>query len=99
MTEKWERWDAAADINTQEDVIEFMNAVLELDDPSLFSEALGIVARSQGMTSLAREVGVGRESLYRSLSRSGNPRFSTVAKVLDTMGLEFQVAPKATATA
>ena len=99
MTEKWEQWDPAADINTQEDVIEFMNAVLELDDPSLFSEAMGIVARSKGMTSLAREVGVGRESLYKSLSRSGNPRFSTVAKVLDTMGLEFQVAPKATATA
>lgn len=99
MDEKWERWDPAEDITTQEDVIEFMNAVLELDDPSLFSEALGIVARSQGMTSLAREVGVGRESLYKSLSRSGNPRFSTVAKVLDTMGLEFQVAPKAAATA
>lgn len=63
----WERWDAADDLQTQEDVMEFMNAILELDDPSLIPAALGVVARSKGMSQIAREMGLGRESLYKSL--------------------------------
>lgn len=94
MENNWQSWDAAEYIETTEDVIEFLNAVLELGDPVMLPEALGVVARSKGMTAIAKEVGVGRESLYKSLTRKGNPRFSTIAKILDAMGLEFQVVLK-----
>lgn len=94
MQNEWQPWDAAEYIETTEDVVEFLNAVLELGDPALLPEALGAVARSKGMSAIAKEAGVGRESLYKSLTRKGNPRFSTIAKVLDVMGLELQVALK-----
>lgn len=94
MDNKWKAWDAAEAIETEQDAIAYLNEVLALDDPAIVQDALGDIARSKGMAALARQVGVGRESLYKSLSKTGNPRFSTIVKVLDCLGLTLRVVPK-----
>lgn len=75
-------WDASDHLETKEDIIEYLEAALEEGDPSLVTAALGDIARSKGMTHIACETGLGRESLYKALSIEGNPEFSTVLKVL-----------------
>ncbi len=86
-------WDASDQLETQEDIVAYLEAVLEDGDPSLLTAALGDVARSKGMTTIARETGLGRESLYKALSTEGNPEFSTIVKVLQALGLRLQIVP------
>ena len=74
-------------------MIAYLDAALEDGDPSLIVAALGDIARAKGMTQVAREAGLGRESLYKALSLSGNPEFASVLKVLSALGLRFHVAP------
>ena len=74
-------------------MIAYLDAVLEDGDPALIVAALGDIARAKGMSQVAREAGLGRESLYKSLSPSGNPEFATVLKVLQALGLQFHVQP------
>lgn len=92
MKVEWAEWDSAEGLNTPEDISAFLNAVLEFGDPALLPDALGAVARSRGMSAVAEETGLGRESLYKSLSSNGNPRLSTLIKVLDVFDLRLQVA-------
>jgi probable addiction module antidote protein len=66
----------------------YLEAALEDGDPNLVVAALGDIARSKGMTNIARETGLGRESLYQSLSIDGNPEFVTVLKVVQSLGLQ-----------
>ena len=70
-------YDAAEFLDTDEDIVAYLNAALEDGDPSLVSAALGDVARARGMTQLARETGITRDGLYKALSPSGNPSFAT----------------------
>jgi len=84
-------WDAADHLKTEEDMIAYLDAALEDGDPSLIVAALGDIARAKGMTQVARDTDLGRESLYKSLSPSGNPEFATVLKVLSSLGLRFHV--------
>lgn len=77
-------WDAADHLKTKEDIAAYLEAALEDGDPSLVVAALG---------DIARETGLGRESLYKSLSNQGNPEFATVLKVLQALGLRLQVVP------
>lgn len=84
-------WDAAEHLETKEDIAAYLEAALEEDDPSLIVAVLGDIARSRGMTHIARETGLGRESLYKALSTGGNPEFATVLKVLKALGLRLQV--------
>jgi probable addiction module antidote protein len=86
-------WDASDHLQTKEDIVAYLEAALEDGDPSLVAAALGDIARSKGMTQIARETGLGRESLYKALSIDGNPEFSTVLKVLQALGLRLQVVP------
>lgn len=86
-------WDASDHLETKEDIVAYLEAALEDGDPSLVTAALGDVARSRGMTTIAREAGLGRESLYKALSTEGNPEFATVVKVLQALGLRLQVVP------
>ena len=60
----------------------------------MIAVALGDVARAKGMTKIAEKAGLGRESLYKSLSSEGNPRFSTVLKVVDALGFQLSIKPK-----
>jgi probable addiction module antidote protein len=78
---------------TKEDIAAYLEAALEDGDPSLVVAALGDIARSKGMTNIASETGLGRESLYKALSIEGNPEFATVIKVIQLLGLRLQVVP------
>ena len=84
--------DAAEFLDTDEDIVAYLNAALEDGDPSLVSAALGDVARARGMTQLAHETGITRDGLYKALSPSGNPSFATVQKVVRALGYKLDVA-------
>ncbi len=82
-------WDAVKYLKSEEDMAAYLEAALEEGDAALFSAALGDVARAKGMTEIARKAGLGRESLYKALSPEGNPEFSTVLKVMRSLGLKL----------
>jgi probable addiction module antidote protein len=84
-------WDVAEHLENEEDITAYLEAVLDDGDPALVSAALGDIARARGMTEIARETGLGRESLYKALSPEGNPEFATVMKVLRALGLSLHV--------
>ena len=82
-------WDAAEYLRSDEDMAAYLEAALEEDAAALFAAALGDIARAKGMTRIAHETGLGRESLYKALSAEGNPEFATVLKVLRSLGLKL----------
>ncbi len=84
-------WDAADHLENDEDMIAYLDAALEDGDPSLIVAVLGDIARARGMTHIARSTGLGRESLYKALSPTGNPEFATILKVVRALGLQFHV--------
>ncbi len=84
-------WDVVDYLSTEEDRLAYLEAALEDGEPTLIVAALGDIARAKGMAHVARETGLGRESLYKALSPSGNPEFTTVLKVLSALGLRFHV--------
>ena|SRR5580704_7738882 len=84
--------DSAAYLKTAEDIANYLEAVFEDGDPSLVAAALGDIARAKGMTKIAKAAGLGRESLYKALSRDGNPELATVLKVIRALGLKLKVA-------
>jgi probable addiction module antidote protein len=87
-------WDAADYLRSAEDMAAYLEAALDDGDPALFTAALGDIARAKGMTELARDTGLGRESLYKALSPDGNPEFATVLKVIRSLGLKLHAAAK-----
>jgi probable addiction module antidote protein len=91
MALKTRRWDAAEHLKTKEEIVAYLDAVLEDGDPDLLKVALGDIARAKGMSELARAAGVGRANLYKALSPEGNPEFATVAKVLRALGLRLTI--------
>jgi len=92
-------WDAADYLGRPEDIAAYLEAALEEGDPGLVAAALGDVARSRGMSRLADEAGLGRESLYKALSRNGNPEFATVMRVIRALGVRLRVVPAKGGTA
>ena len=88
-------WDSADHLETEEDMAAYLEAALEEGDPVLVAAALGDIARAKGMSHVAREAGLGRESLYKALSPSGNPEFATILKVVSALGLQLHAAPAA----
>jgi probable addiction module antidote protein len=83
-------WDVAEHLETEEDMAAYLEAALEEGDPKLVAVALGDIARAKGMAQIARETGLGRESLYKALSSEGNPEFATVLKVVRALGLRLR---------
>ena len=71
------------------DISEYMSQVLEDGDNEEFIRAIGYVAKARGMTLIAKETGLGRESLYKALSSEGNPSFLTIMKVLKALGIQL----------
>ena len=92
-------WDPADHLKTEEDMVAYLEAALEEADSALVAAALGDIARAKGMTQVARDAGLGRESLYKALSPSGNPEFSTILKVVSALGLQLHAAPAAVRSA
>lgn len=74
-------------------IAEYVTAVLEADDPELLLLALADIARAKGMAEVAREAGLGRESLYKALSPGAKPRFDTVLKVARALGVRLSAHP------
>jgi probable addiction module antidote protein len=93
MAVKTRPWDVAEHLDTPEDIAAYLAAALEEGDPKLIVAALGDVARVKGMADLARDTGLSRESLYRSLSLDGNPEFATVLRILTALGLRLEARP------
>lgn len=85
-------WDITESLDSDERIAAYLEAVLEDGDPALIVAALGDIARAKGMTEVARNAGLGRQSLYKALSPDGNPEFATVLKVIRSLGLRLTVA-------
>lgn len=87
-----EKWNSAELLKTEEDMALYLEACFEEagDDAAFISKALGTIARSKGMTQLARKTGLGRESLYKALSGDGNPSFATILKVTRALGIKLR---------
>ena len=89
------KWDSAAHLETEADMALYLQASMEEagDDAAFIAKALGTIARAKGMSQLARDTGMGRESLYKALSGEGNPSFATILKVTHALGLKLHAAP------
>ncbi len=82
------RWDSADLLDSPEAVAAYIEAAFEDGDPAIIAHALGVAARAKGMSQLARDAGVTREGLYKSLSSDGDPKLSTFLAVLKALGLK-----------
>jgi len=97
MTPEFAPFDPAAYLDDDEIIAEFLTAAAEDPDTNVFLAALGDVAKARGMAQIARDSGLGRESLYKALSADAHPRHETIGAVLRALGLKFVVAPALTA--
>lgn len=93
MTERLIDFDAADYLDSNEAIAEYLTAILEQGDPELTLKALGDVAKARGMTQIARETGLGRESLYKAFRPGAQPRFDTVMKVMHALGVKIAATP------
>ena len=82
-------FDAVDYFENEDDMVAYLEAALEQDDARVVAAALGDIARAKGMSQVARDAGLGRESLYKALSPEGNPEFATVLKVVRALGLSL----------
>jgi probable addiction module antidote protein len=82
-------FDPAAYLDAPEAIATYLTEALDTGDPAFVADALGVVARARGMSEVARQAGVSRESLYRALSAEGNPEFGTVLKVAQALGVRL----------
>lgn len=96
MALKTTPWDSADYLKTEADRTAYLEACLDEapDDPAFIAHALGVVARSQNMSQLARDTGLTREGLYKALSEQGNPSFDTVLKVVHAMGYRLALSKR-----
>ena len=86
-------FDAARYLTDDAAIAEYMTAVLDTDDSDLLLLALGDVARAKGMAQVAKDAGLGRESLYKALAPGAKPRFDTVLKVARALGVRLSAHP------
>jgi probable addiction module antidote protein len=86
-------FDAADYLDDEKTIAEYLTAALEDPNPDIFLVAVRDVARSRGMAQLARDTGLGRESLYKALSPGAKPRYDTMLKVLHALGVKLHVEP------
>ena len=82
-------FDAADYLDNEKVIAEYLNAALEDDNPDVFLIAVGDVAKARGMAQLAKDTGLGRESLYKALAPGAKPRYDTVLKLVRALGVEL----------
>ncbi|WP_315783050.1 MULTISPECIES: addiction module antidote protein [unclassified Bradyrhizobium] len=90
---KLKTFDAAEHLRTPAARAEYLNLVLADGDPAEVRDALNLVARAQGMSQVAKAVGVTREGLYKTLGENGNPEFATVLRIINAMGIRLTAEP------
>lgn len=83
-------FDMSEHIKTEEDIAAYLNIVLEEGDGAELAHALGVIARAKGMAEIAEKSGITREALYKALRPNAQPRFDTVHKVMQAMGVKLQ---------
>jgi probable addiction module antidote protein len=88
---KTSRYDVAEHLRTPEEMAAYLEACLEEadDDAAFVAKALGDIARAKGMTEVARDAGLSRESLYKALSGERTPNFETILKVVRALGIKL----------
>jgi len=87
----YKAFDAAAYLDNDIVIAEYLSAAAEDPNPQVFLAALGDVAKARGMAQIAKSAGLGRESLYKTLSEGARPRFETINSVLHALGVKFAV--------
>lgn len=87
------KWDASEYLDSPEMIREYLKAALEDGDTELLITALGNVAKAKGMSEIAQKTKLNRQSLYKSLSPKGSPKFETVLKVLQAFNLKLTIEP------
>lgn len=90
---KLSKFDIADYIKSEEDIASYISAVMEENDPDLFIAALGDIARARGMSKLAENSGLNRESLYKALRPGAKPRFDTIFRIMKALNIKMQAAP------
>jgi probable addiction module antidote protein len=85
-------FDPSAYLESEESIAQYLSAALEEDDAGLFIAAIGHVAKARGMSAIAQESGLGRESLYKAFAPGAKPRYETVQKVLHSLGVKINVS-------
>ena len=89
MTLKTKPFDPARYLDSPAAIAAYLEEAFEIGDPKFIADALGVVARAHGMTQVAKNAGLGRESLYKALSPDGHPELATVVKVMQALGLRL----------
>ena len=90
-------FDAARYLDNEEVIAEYLAVCLEDPDPEVFLAALGDVAKARGIAKLAKDTGLGRESLYKTFSPGTKPRFETILKITKALGVPISIKPCETA--
>ena len=83
--------DISEYLDSEDVIAEYLRAAAEDPDPDVFLSALGDVAKAKGMSSLAQQTGLGRESLYKALAPGGNPTYATLRKIMHALNVKMQV--------
>ena len=91
MKEKITDFDPAAYLDSEQTIAEYLTITLEENDPDLLLAALSNVAKARGMAKIAKVSGLGRESLYKALKPGSKPRFETIMKVMQALGIKLTV--------
>lgn len=86
-------FDMAEMLNNEEDILVYLNSVIEENNPAELAHALGIIAKAKGISKVAQDTGITREALYKALKSNSAPRFDTINRVLNAFGLKLQVSP------
>ena len=86
-------FDAADYLSNEETIAEYISAALEDPNPEMFLTAVRDVARARGMAQLAKDSGLGRESLYKALAPGAKPRYDTMLKLLHALGVKLSASP------
>lgn len=87
-----QRFDSAKYLDNESTIASFLQSILEEGDVSLLASALGVIAKAKGMTSIAEETGLTRESLYKALRADAQPRLDTILRVLGAVGVEVTLS-------
>lgn len=90
---KYAPFDAADYLDDEETIAEYITAALEDSNPDVFLTAVRDVARVRGMAQLAKDAGLGRESLYKALTPGAKPRYDTMLKLLHALGVKLSASP------
>lgn len=92
-SKKSKAFDAAKYLDTDEAVAEYISEALTTDDIDTITRAIGVAAKAKGMSQIAHDAGLSRESLYKALGSDGNPQFETILRVLAALGLQLRAEP------